>query len=68
MNLLTKQKDTDLENKFIAAEGKGQSGSLWWSCAHSIFKMDNQQNLLYSTWNSAQCYVAAWMGVGVGGE
>ena len=27
-----------------------------------IFKMDNQQDLLYSTWNSAQCYVAAWMG------
>ena len=24
--------------------------------------------LLYSTWNSVQCYVAAWMGVGFGGE
>ena len=24
--------------------------------------MDNQQDLLYSTGNSAQCYVAAWMG------
>ena len=27
-----------------------------------MFKIDNQQDLLYSTWNSAQCYVAAWMG------
>ena len=24
--------------------------------------------LLYSTWNSAQCYVAAWMGWGFGEE
>ena len=43
MNLLTKQKDTDLENKLIVAEGKEQSGSLGWSCTHSIFRMDNQQ-------------------------
>jgi len=26
------------------------------------------KNLLYSTWNSAQCYVPAWMGGGFGGE
>ena len=26
------------------------------------------QNLLYSTWNSAQCYVPAWMGGEFGGE
>ena len=25
-------------------------------------------DLLYGTWNSAQCYVAAWMGEGFGGE
>jgi len=34
----------------------------------AIFKMDNQQDLLYSTWNSAQCYVAAWMGEEFGRE
>ena len=28
----------------------------------AIFKMDNQQDLLYSTKNSVQCHVAAWMG------
>ena len=35
--------------------------------AHTaIFKMDNQQGPLYSTWNFAQCYVAAWMGGDLG--
>jgi len=32
----------------------------------SVFKTDNQQNVLYSTWNSAQHYVAAWMGGSLG--
>ena len=31
-------------------------------------KMDNNKALLYSTGNSAQCYVAAWMGGEFGGE
>ena len=26
------------------------------------FKWITNKDLLYSTWNSAQCYVAAWMG------
>ena len=30
--------------------------------------MNNQQDLPYSTWNSAQCYVAAWIGGEFGGE
>ena len=30
--------------------------------------MDNQQDLLYSTWNSAQSYVAVWMGWELGEE
>ena len=32
------------------------------------FKIDNQQVLLYSTGNSAQCCVAAWIGGELGGE
>jgi len=32
-----------------------------------MFKMDSQ-HILYSTWKSAQCYVAAWMGGDFGGE
>ena len=29
-------------------------------------KWITNKNLLYSTWNSAQCYVPAWMGSGLG--
>ena len=29
-------------------------------------KWITNKDLLYSTWNSAQCCVAAWMGVGLG--
>ena len=28
----------------------------------------NHQEKIYGTWNSAQCYVAAWMGGEFGGE
>ena len=31
-------------------------------------KWTANKDLLYSTWNSAQCYVAAWMGGEFGGE
>ena len=31
-------------------------------------KRITNKDLLYSTWSSAQCYVAAWMGEGSGGE
>ena len=30
--------------------------------------MGNQQGPTYSTWNSAQCYLAAWMGGEIGEE
>ena len=32
------------------------------------FKWITNKDLLNSTWNSAQCYVAAWMGREFGGE
>ena len=32
------------------------------------FKWITNKNLLYSTWNSAQCYVAAWMRGEFGGK
>ena len=32
------------------------------------FKWIITENLLHSTWNSAQCYVSAWMGGGFEGE
>ena len=31
-------------------------------------KWITNKDLLYSTWNSVQCYVAAWMGGEFGGE
>ena len=31
-------------------------------------KWMNNKDPLYSTWNSVQCYVAAWMGQEFGGE
>ena len=31
-------------------------------------KWITNKDLLYSTWNSARCYVAAWMGGEFGGE
>ena len=55
---------TDLESKFMIAKGEGWGEgieSLVWTCIPSIFKMDNQHSPIYSTGNSAQCYVAAWM-------
>ena len=38
-------------------------------CVHiAVFKMENQQGPIVSMGNSAQCYVAAWMGGELGGE
>ena len=46
------------------------SEGVWDGYVHTvIFKMDNQQGPAeYRTWNSDQCYVAAWMGRKFGGE
>ena len=46
---------------------EGQSGCLGWACTHCCTWITNK-DLQYSTWNSARCYVAAWMGGGFGGE
>ena len=52
----------------MVAGWKGQG--VWDGHVHAaIFKMDNQQVLLYiAIWNSDQCYLAAWMGGEFGGE
>ena len=49
--------------------GKDTQG-VWDPHVHTaIFKMDNQQGpTVYSTGNSTQCSVAAWMGGKFGGE
>ena len=75
MNLFTKQKQTHRFREQIygcqeKGERNGQLGALELTYRHAIFKMDNLTNkvLLYSTGNSAQCYVAIWMGGKFGGE
>ena len=37
-------------------------------CTLLYSKWITNKDLLYSKWNSAQCYVAAWMGGRFGGE
>ena len=79
-NELTKQKETHRLRKLTHGcqgwvEGRGGGGGR----GEGIFKEFGKvmytllylkwitnKNLLYSTWNSAQCCVAAWMGVGLG--
>ena len=58
MNLHNRRRLADIE-KFMVAEGKGA----WDGHVHtSIFKMNNKQRpTVYSTWDSARCYVASWM-------
>jgi len=50
-NELTKQKET--QNRLMAARGKVRYTLLY-------LKWIINKNLLYSKWNSAQCYVPAW--------
>ena len=37
-------------------------------CTLLYLKWITNKDLLYSTWNSTQCYVPAWMEGGVGGR
>ena len=76
MNLFTKQKDSEYELIIEVVggssgkdRGKGQLRSLAEHVHTTIFKLENQQGPIpYSTWDSAQRYVAAWMGGDFGGE
>ena len=63
----------DLQNKLMVAGGKdGQKGIVREFRVNMYtllyLKWITNRDLLYSTWNSAQCYVAAWMGGEFGGE
>ena len=68
-NKLRKQSLIDLENKLMVAEGKGELGSLGKVGYMLLYsKQITNKDLLYSTGNSTQYYVAAWMRWGLGGE
>ena len=71
VNLQNRNRLTDFENELMVL-GMGLGGKLrgrdsqgvWGGYVPTaIFKMDDQQGPTeYSTWNSDQCFVAAWMG------
>ena len=63
MNLYNRKRLTELESKLMVARGKGQLGL--WQVMYTLLylKWITNRNLLYSTRNSAQCYVPAWMGL-----
>ena len=65
MNLQKRKRLTDFQNELMVARAldreKGQLTSLEWTCTLLYLKQITNQALLYSTWNSAQCYVAAKM-------
>ena len=62
-NELTRQKrDSQAENKLRIARREGiirDFGKVMYTLLY--IKWITNKNLLYSTWNSAQCYVLAWM-------
>ena len=69
MNLENRKRLTDLENELMVAGGEGRVKDLGKVTYTLLYlKWIINKGLLYSTWNSAQCYVPAWMGGGVGGE
>ena len=70
INLLTKQKQTHREQTYGYQEERvdrrdGEFGIYMYTLLY--LKWITNKDLLYSTWNSIQCYVAAWMG-GSSGE
>ena len=63
MNLFTKQKETHrLRKQTHGCQGEGTAdnfGKVMYTLRY--LKWITNKDLLYSTWNSAQCYVPAWM-------
>ena len=64
-DLQNRNRPTDIENKFMVTKGetwgRDKSGD-WDEHTHTtIYKIDNQQGLLYSTENSTQYSVITYM-------
>ena len=69
MNLQNRKRLHRLRKRTYGCQGEGtvrEFGMDMYTLPYS--KWITNKDLLYSTWNSAQCYVAAWMGGGFGGE
>ena len=67
-NLQNRKRLTDLENQLMGAGGKTVKdfGKVMYTLLY--LKWIDNKDLLYSTQNSARCYVPTWMGGGFGRE
>ena len=70
INLQNRKRRTDLENKLMVAGDGGRRMTEFGMdmCTQLYLQWITNKDLLYRIWNSAQCYVAAWMGRDFGGE
>ena len=74
MNLITKQKQTHrLHEGDYGCHGEEGGEGIVREFGMDMYtllylKWITNKDLLHSTWNSAQCYAAAWMGPEFGGE
>ena len=70
MNLITKQKQTHRHRKQTRDSCREGIVKDFGKVRYTLLylKWMANKNLLYTTCNSAQCYVLAWMGGGFGGE
>ena len=69
MNLLIKQRLTDLENKLMVTSEEGRVREFGMDMYTLLYlKWTTNRDPLHSMWNSAQCCKAAWMGGEFGGE
>ena len=68
MNLQNRKRLIDLENELMVAWKRMCEEGTVSEFGMLHLKWIANKNLLDSTWNSAQCYVAAWMGGEIGGE
>ena len=65
MNLQNRERLTDLENEHMVVGGRmGGRDREFGKDMYTLLclKWITSKDLLYSTWNSAQCYVAVWKG------
>ena len=62
INLQNRKRLTDLENELMVASGEGRVrdfGKVMYTLLY--LRWITNKNPLYSTWNSVQCSVPAWM-------
>ena len=73
MNLQNRKRLTDLKNKFMVARGEERGKWIVRDFGVDMYtllylKRITSKDPLHNTWNSAQCFVVAWMGGEFGRE